>query len=140
MTTYSPDEHAKILEGTSAIQSTSAAEAVVTKARAAHGTSADMPRDIGSTNVRSIYWGMHTLRANGTISWVFGFPAPVQVFSDSQIAVSMTELDNNDQPFMGLAQMQVYNVVPHADSTVTVTFKVDWGSQIRVRFNFIIVN
>lgn len=52
----------------------------------------------------------------------------------------MTEIDNQGQPFMGDAFMQVFNVVPHSDGTVTVRFRVDHPHQLRVLFNFIIVN
>jgi hypothetical protein len=95
---------------------------------------------IGSTNVSSIFWGIHTLRAHGTNAWNFGFPDPVQVFANSQVSVTMTELDNNGTPFLGAATMQIFNVVPQADGTITVKFNVDWSDFLTVQFNFIIAN
>jgi hypothetical protein len=126
--------------GTSAVQHAEPDEALFRKHDATARAGAIARADIGDTNVVSIYWGMHILSANGTHAWNFGFPNPVQVFANSQVSVTMTEIDNNGTPFLGLATMQVYNVVPQADGTITVKFNVDWDEQLRVLFNFIIVN
>ncbi len=126
--------------GTSAVQH---AEAETTLFRKSHNTTREdtiTNAAIGSTNVSSIFWAIQRLNAHGTNAWNFGFPNPVQVFADSQVSVTMTEIDNNGQPFLGLATMQVYNVVPQSDGTITVKFNVDWGNNILVQFNFIIVN
>jgi len=52
----------------------------------------------------------------------------------------MTEIDNNGTPFLGGATMQIFNVVPQADGTITVKFNVDWSDSLNVQFNFIIAN
>lgn len=131
--------------GTSAVQHAEPDAALVRKspqaAKAGAIESADiLTADIGSSNVSSIFWGIHKLRAHGTLAWNFGFPNPVQVFANSQVSVTMTEIDNNDIPFLGAATMQVFNVVPQDDGTITVKFNVDWPDFLRVQFNFIIVN
>ena len=135
-------EHTSVesLAGTSAIQHVDAGAAVVTKAARAAGGPAATPLAIGQTNVSSIFWSFHFVTTNGVRALNFGFPSIVQVFSNSQVSVSICEVDGNGTPFLGLATMQVLNVVPQQDGTITVKYNVDWGSPIRVVFNFIIVN
>lgn len=128
--------------GTSAVQH---AEPDAALFRKNHETAREAAHDvaalsINSTNVSSIYWGMHTLLTHGTNAWNFGFPGPVQVFANSQVSVTMTEVDNNGTPFLGAASMQVFNVVPLQDGTITVRYNVNWDSNLRILFNFIIVN
>jgi hypothetical protein len=125
--------------GTSAVQHIKA-EAALAKSGAHTQTGAAAPKAIGSTNVSSMFWAMQVLLARGTNAWNFGFPSPVQVFANSQVSVTMTEVDNNNTPFLGPASMQVFNVVPLADGTINVRFNVGWSESIRVLFNFIIVN
>jgi hypothetical protein len=126
--------------GTSAVQHAEPDAALFRKRHtAAAGADTFTPAQFGST-ISSIFWGIHRLNANGTNAWNFGFPNPVQVFANSQVSVTMTELDNNDTPFLGDATMQVYNVVPQDDGTITVKFNVAWHERLRVQFNFIIVN
>jgi hypothetical protein len=129
--------------GTSAVQHAEPDPALFRKSHKASGAAAGAdtftPAQFGSTT-SSIFWGIHVLLTHGTDAWNFGFPNPVQVFANSQVSVSMTELDNNDTPFLGAATMQVYNVVPQDDGTITVKFNVDWHARLRVQFNFIIVN
>lgn len=96
-------------------------------------------RSITETNVTSVFWAQKLLITHGTGAWTFGFPG-VTVRADSQVSVSLTEVDNNNTPVLGLATTQVMNVVPHADGTMTVRYHVGWNSNIRVLFNFIIVN
>ncbi|TCJ96680.1 hypothetical protein DFR71_2711 [Nocardia alba] len=96
-------------------------------------------RAINQTNITSIFWARKILRTHGTGAWVFGFPT-ADVRADSQVSVSLTEIDTNDTPFLGPATTQVLNVVPHADGTMTVRYHVGWNSNIRVMFNFIIAN
>lgn len=126
--------------GTSAVQYAEPDAALFRKSHNTARADAIALAEIGSTNVSSIFWAIRILRARGTIAWNFGFPNPVQVFADSQVSVTMTEIDNNGTPFLGDAKMQVYNVVPQQDGTITVRFNVDWSEQLRVQFNFIIVN
>lgn len=68
--------------------------------------------------------------------------SPVIIRSDSQIAVSMTELDPQGNPKLGAATLQVLNVVPSSGNpgTVTVRFHNSFDFKIPGRFNFIIVN
>jgi len=126
--------------GTSAVQHAEPDAGLFRKSHDTARAGAIALAEIGSTNVSSIFWGIHNLRAHGTNAWNFGFPDPVQVFANSQVSVTMTEIDNNGTPFLGAATMQIYNVVPQQDGTITVRFNVDWSEQLRVQFNFIIVN
>lgn len=96
-------------------------------------------RAIGETNVSSIFWARMVLRTHGTGAWVFGFPNAT-VRADSRVSVSLTEIDSSGTPILGNATTQVMNVVPHDDGTMTVRYHVGWNSNIRVLFNFIIVN
>jgi hypothetical protein len=126
--------------GTSAVQHAEPDAALFRKGHKTATARATALGEIGSTNVSSIFWGIHRLRAHGTNAWNFGFPNPVQVFANSQVSVTMTEIDNNGTPFLGAATMQIYNVVPQEDGTITVKFNVDWSDFLNVQFNFIIVN
>ncbi len=58
----------------------------------------------------------------------------------SQVAVSMAELDADGNPFLGDARLAVYNVVPTADGNVIVRFDISWDSPLTVLLNFIILN
>ena len=126
--------------GTSAVQYAEPDAALFRKSHNTASADAIALDVIGSSNVSSIFWGIHRLRAHGTNAWNFGFPDPVQVFANSQVSVTMTEIDNNGTPFLGAATMQIFNVVPQDDGTITVKFNVDWSEFLRVQFNFIIVN
>ena len=126
--------------GTSAVQHAEPVEALFRKSQKTRRAGANALDEISSTNLSSIFWSIQTVTTHGTSALNFGFPDPVQVFADSQVSVTMTELDNNGIPFLGAATMQVFNVVPQQDGTITVKFNVDWSDSIRVRFNFIIAN
>ncbi|MEU4416006.1 hypothetical protein AB0G00_15045 [Nocardia salmonicida] len=108
-------------------------------AKTRYGVEEAAVRAIGQTNITSIFWAQKILRTHGTGAWVFGFPS-ADVRADSQVSVSLTEIDSADTPFLGPATTQVLNVVPHADGTMTVRYHVGWNSNIRVLFNFIIAN
>ncbi|KQY32565.1 MULTISPECIES: hypothetical protein [Nocardia] len=108
-------------------------------AKTGHGAEEAAVRAIGQTNITSIFWAQKILRTHGTGAWVFGFPS-ADVRADSQVSVSLTEIDTDNTPFLGPATTQVMNVVPHADGTMTVRYHVGWNSNIRVLFNFIIAN
>ncbi|MFD4433994.1 hypothetical protein [Nocardia sp. NPDC058497] len=110
-----------------------------TKSQAGYRDNGVGIRGAGYTNVSSIFWAQRVLHTHGTGAWVFGFPN-TQVWADSQVSVTMTELDVDGIPFHGHATMQVRNVVPHADGTMTVRYHVGWDANLRVLFNFIIVN
>ncbi|MEV0546759.1 hypothetical protein [Nocardia salmonicida] len=108
-------------------------------AKTGYGAEEAAVRAIGQTNITSIFWAQKILRTHGTGAWVFGFPS-ADVRADSQVSVSLTEIDTDNTPFLGPATTQVMNVVPHADGTMTVRYHVGWNSNIRVLFNFIIAN
>ncbi|MFC9659821.1 hypothetical protein ACFVJ5_06250 [Nocardia sp. NPDC127606] len=108
-------------------------------AKTGYGAEEADVRAISQTNITSIFWARKILRTHGTGAWVFGFPE-ADVRADSQVSVSLTEIDTNNTPFLGPATTQVLNVVPHADGTMTVRYHVGWNSNIRVLFNFIIAN
>ncbi|WP_194828176.1 hypothetical protein [Nocardia sp. XZ_19_231] len=108
-------------------------------AKIGYGAEEAAVRAIGQTNITSVCWAQKILRTHGTGAWVFGFPS-ADVRADSQISVSLTEIDTDNTPFLGPATIQVLNVVPHADGTMTVRYHVGWNSNIRVLFNFIIAN
>src|ERR1044071_1400203 len=127
--TSKDNDTADAYTGTSAVQHVEPDPALFRKTpktpKARASAQADIVRanaHIGSSNVSSIFWAFHILRAHGTNAWNFGFPDPVQVFGNSQVAVTMTEIDNNGTPFLGAATMQIYNVVPQDDGTITVKF------------------
>jgi len=134
MTTTYPTTEDPAYAGTSAVQHVEPDSASVTKDDEQPQADA---RAITDTNATSIYWGMQSVTTRGFRTLNFSFPGKVK--HDSQVCVSMTELDGNGRPFTGLAAMQVHNVVPF-DGSVNVTHNVGWDSPIRVRFNFIIVN
>jgi hypothetical protein len=129
--------------GTSAIQHTEPDAALLRKSHDTANADGIAPADLSSTNVSSIFWAMQTVRTHGFTARNFGFPG-LQVFQNSQVSVTMTEVDNNGRPFLGPATMQVYNVVPSPmpenDGTITVRYNVDWSDDLNIRFNFIIVN
>ncbi|MFD4351104.1 hypothetical protein ACFWPX_00995 [Nocardia sp. NPDC058518] len=114
-------------------------EDVFESAKIGNGAEEAGMRAIGRTNITSIFWAQKILRTHGTGAWVFGFPS-ADVRADSQVSVSLTEIDTDNTPFLGPATTQVLNVVPHADGTMTVRYHVGWSSNIRVLFNFIIAN
>ena len=87
----------------------------------------------------STFWGMHVFRGRGVNQIIFGLPNTV-VNMQSQVAVSMAELDADGNPFLGDARLAVYNVVPTADGNVIVRFDISWDSPLTVLLNFIILN
>jgi hypothetical protein len=94
---------------------------------------------ITNTNVSSIFYGEWFITRRGTFAWNFGFPDAI-VNDRSQVAVSITEVNAANEPFLGNAGMSVLNVVPQRDGTVTVRANVAWDSPLKVKLNFIIVN
>jgi hypothetical protein len=93
-----------------------------------------------TTNITSIFWGMKTIQAQGQFQLNFGFDDPVIVLANSQVSVSITEVNQDDVPFLGSANMGILNVVPQDDGTIPVRGHVDWRSRLRCLLNFIIVN
>lgn len=87
----------------------------------------------------STYWHYYDFDTRGRFK-ATAFPGRSRVNRDSQVAVSITQLDGSDIPFLGSAVMQVYNVVPGDDGKVIVLGDVHWSSSLRVRLNFIIFN
>lgn len=92
-----------------------------------------------ATNVTSIFWNYETIRAHGKFQATFRIDAPRIVNPESQVAVSITELNQDDVPFLAEARMGIWNVVP-GDGTISVRGNIDWPSPLRCRLNFIIVN
>jgi hypothetical protein len=93
-----------------------------------------------TTNITSIFWGMQTISAKGEFQANFHFDDSVIVHADSQVSVSITEVNRDDVPFLAEADMVIWNVVPKDDGTISVRGNVDWRSPLRCRLNFIIVN
>ncbi|MGX1907665.1 hypothetical protein ACWIID_02190 [Streptomyces phaeochromogenes] len=89
-------------------------------------------------NIVSIHYAMGHWTSAGQGSHVTTDPIP-SALRDSQIAVSITELDPSGNPFIALAGMAVYNVVPLVGK-VTVHWWVGWDSPLHIRLNYIIVN
>lgn len=92
------------------------------------------------TNATSIWWGFKTILAQGQWQLNFFFGGSVIVRRDSQVAVSITEVDAQDTPFLGAANMWIMNVVPQDDGTITVRGHVAHPSRLRCQVNFVIVN
>jgi hypothetical protein len=93
-----------------------------------------------TTNITSIFWGMQTISAKGEFQANFHFDDSVIVHADSQVSVSITEVNQDNVPFLAEADMVIWNVVPKDDGTISVRGNVDWRSPLRCRLNFIIVN
>jgi hypothetical protein len=93
-----------------------------------------------TTNITSIFRSIKTISAKGEFQRNFGFDDPVIVNAKSQVSVSITEVNQDDVPFLAEADMVIWNVVPKDDGTISVRGKVDWHSSLRCRLNFIIVN
>jgi hypothetical protein len=108
--------------------------------KAGQTAEAGVIRTIEATNVSSIFWGMKGIRAQGPFKLNFFFEDPVIVRVDSQVAVSITELNEANVPHLGTATMGILNVIPQADGTITVVGHVDHPAQLHCMLNFIIVN
>jgi len=63
---------------------------------------------------------------------------------DSCVVVSITEVrilgDGTQVPFMGLASMDVDNVVPHDDGILIVRGAIGWDSDLNARLNILVGN
>jgi hypothetical protein len=93
----------------------------------------------GASAVGSIFTGGFFITRRGTFAWNFGFPNAI-VTSRSRVAVSITEVNAANVPFLGAAGMSVLNVIPQDDGTITVRANVAWDSPLNVKLSFIIVN
>lgn len=58
----------------------------------------------------------------------------------SSVAVSITEVDLNGNPFIAKAGMSINNVVPHDGGRVEVCWSIGWDSPLHARLSFIIAN
>jgi hypothetical protein len=92
------------------------------------------------TNISSIFYAWKEIRAQREFQATFRFDNRVIVNADSQVSVSITEINQGNVPFLAEADMVIWNVVPKEDGTISVRGNVDWGSPLRCRLNFIIVN
>lgn len=64
------------------------------------------------------------------------------VNSSSKVFVSISEIDifnGQVKPKMGVAKMQVYNVVPQDDGTVIVWGNVDWNRDLNVQLSVLVM-
>jgi hypothetical protein len=91
-----------------------------------------------TTNIHEIFWYNGVIRTRGKFEVTFHPDPPVVVRPDSQVAVSITELNRDGDPFLAEARMGIWNVVP-GDGTITVRGNIDWPSPLRCRLNLIIV-
>jgi hypothetical protein len=92
----------------------------------------------GGGGASTVSWGMRDFTWHRFFTKRFDFPGVVR--HDSQVMVSITELDSNDMPFSGAARLVVYNVSPADNGSVVVKGDVVWDSDLRIRLNFVIVN
>jgi hypothetical protein len=63
--------------------------------------------------------------------------SPNIVIPSSQVAASITELTSSGVPFLGLAPIEIFNVVPES-GRIIVLCHVHWEQPLRVRVNFLI--
>lgn len=87
----------------------------------------------------STFWHFVDFRGSGPFAHTASLGTD-KVNAFSQVAVSMTELDSEGNPFLGSAIMTVNNVVPRANGDIIVRGHIHWESNLRVRLNYIIVN
>jgi hypothetical protein len=87
----------------------------------------------------STFWHFADFRTHGIFVRTETLPTS-QVNSFSQVAVSITELGSDGNPFLGNAHMAVLNVVPHFGGRLIVRGNVAWNTDLPVRLNYIIVN
>lgn len=63
------------------------------------------------------------------------------VNSRSRVFISISEIGvfgGQWKPFMGLASMEIHNVVPHDDGTVIVRGHIGWDRDINVRLSVLV--
>jgi len=94
--------------------------------------------DVESSSVKKLAPGLIT---GFTKSFVMHGNNDVQVFindvnAQNAVVGSLTELDGNNQPFLGLASMDVHNMCPF-NGGFYARLSVGWPSNLRVRLNFI---
>jgi hypothetical protein len=92
----------------------------------------------GGGGASTTSWGMRDFTWHRFFTKRFVFPGVVR--SDSQVMVSITELNSAGFPFSGAARLVVYNISPADDGSVTVKGDVVWDSDLKIRLNFVIVN
>ncbi|MFD5318319.1 hypothetical protein [Streptomyces sp. NPDC127098] len=102
-------------------------------------SSEDMGKVVRSGIPSSTFWHFADFRWSGEFLHTETLPT-AQVNAFSQVAVSICELNADGVPFIGNARLQVYNVAPHSDGRIIVRGNVEWGSDLSVRLNYIIVN
>lgn len=98
----------------------------------------------GSTRPRGVptstFWEFVEFSDHGDRDRIFG-PFPGEVNEFSQVAASLTEIHPvSREPFLGLASLLVYNVVPDKHGRIRVRMGIGWHENILLRINFIIVN
>lgn len=80
------------------------------------------------------------IRGNGLFDRVFTWPAGV-INRHSTVFANICEISQPqgeplDFPFQGSATMQIYNIVPRDDGSVSIRIGVDWDSDLNVRLRF----
>jgi hypothetical protein len=63
--------------------------------------------------------------------------SPNIVIPTSQVMGSITELNPSNTPFLGLAPMEIFNIVPES-GRIIVLCHVHWEHPLRTRINFLI--
>ena len=101
-----------------------------------------LPRDTEGLEVRAgiaqqIYVVFDSIFGNGSQVTTHNLG---KVDRFSSVAVSITEVDLNGNPFVARAGMQVMNVVPRDGGLVDVAWAIGWDSPLHARLYFIIVN
>lgn len=59
--------------------------------------------------------------------------------ANSHVFVSVSEVTNNGDRFLGLAHYTVHNIAPH-DGRVEFVLFIDWGSDIRVSTDILVID
>ncbi len=59
--------------------------------------------------------------------------------ANSHVFVSVSEVTNNGDRFLGLAHYTVHNIAPH-DGRVEFVLFIDWGSNVRVSTDILVID
>ncbi len=79
---------------------------------------------------------------NGVFDGNFTFPAGV-INRHSHVLANICEVsapqgEPLDFPFQGDATMEIHNIVPKDDGTVSIRFEIDWDSPLNARVQFFV--
>jgi len=78
------------------------------------------------------------IRGSGVFDVNFSFPSPGIVDRHSFVLANIVEVSQPqgeplDFPFQGDATMEIHNIVPKDDGTLSIRFEVDWDSDLNCR-------